>query len=202
MKQNPITYVGLDIAKATLQVHLNGHQFEFPNNRQGHARLTKRLAKLSHPQVICEATGGYEFPVVQAFHQGKILVSVMNPAQTLAATKAQGKRAKDDPIDAASLTDYGQRYHPKPTPPVAADQLEMTELTRWLKQLIDQRAIAKTQAEHHHANDFVRQQHEQLLAHYQEQIQTAEKKIKQLLASMKPFRQRLDCLTEIKGVAH
>lgn len=194
------TYVGMDIAKATLQVHLNGHQFEFQNNAQGHAQLTKRLTKLPFPQVICEATGGYEFPVVQAFHQNQILVSVLNPAQTLAATKAQGKRAKDDPSDAVALTDYGQRFQPQPTPPVAADQLEMTELTCWLKQLIENRAVAKTQAEHHHANAFVRQQHEQLLAHYQAQIQTVEAQIQQLLATMNAFRQRLECLTEIQGV--
>jgi transposase len=200
MTQNTTTYVGMDIAKATLQVHLKGHQIEFKNNAQGHALLCKHLAKLSHPQVICEATGGYESQVVQAFHQGKILVSVLNPAHTLAATKAQGIRAKNDCGDAESLTDYGQRYQPQPTPPIAADQREITELTRWLKQLIENRAVAKTQAEHHQANAFVRQQHEQLLAHYQKQIQSLQEKIKQLVESMKEFRQRLDCLSEIKGV--
>lgn len=200
MTQNPTTYVGMDIAKATLQVHLKGHQIEFENNAQGHAQLSKRLAKLSHPHVICEATGGYEYQVVQAFHQDKILVSVLNPAQTLAATKAQGKRDKSDCSDAESLTDYGQRYQPQPTPPVAADQREMTELTCWLKQLIENRAVAKTQAEHHHANAFVRQQHEQLLAHYQKQIQSVEAKIKLMVESMKQFGQRLDCLTQINGV--
>lgn len=200
MTPNTPTYVGMDIAKATLQVHLKGHQIEFKNNAQGHAQLCKRLAKLSHPQVICEATGGYEYQVVQSFHQDKILVSVLNPAQTLAATQAQGKRDKSDCSDAASLTDYGQRYQPQPTLPVAAELREMTELTGWLKQLIEHRAVAKTQAEHHHANPFVRQQHEQLLAHYQKQIQSVEAKIQQRVQSMKEFGQRLDCLREIKGV--
>jgi transposase len=200
MTQNTTTYVGMDIAKATLQVHLNGHQIEFLNNAQGHAQLSQRLIKLSHPQVICEATGGYEFQVVQACHKRKILVSVLNPALTLAASKAQGKRAKSDCSDAQSLTDYGQRFQPQPTPPVAAEQLAITELTLWLKQLIEHRAVAKTQAEHHQANTFVHQQHKQLLAHYDKQIQTAEAKIKHLMKSMQEFRQRLNCLTEIIGV--
>ena len=200
MTQNPRPYVGMDGAKATLQVHLNGHQFAFSNNAHGRAQLTKRLAKLPAPQVIGEATGGYEFPVVQAVPQGKIRVSVLNPAQTLAATKAQGIRAKDDPLEAASLTDYGQRYPPQPTAPVAADQLEMTARACWLKQLIEHRAVARPQAEHHPVNAFVRQQQEQLLAHYQEQIQTVEAKIQPLVATLNPFRQRLDCRTEIPGV--
>ena len=106
MKKNPApVYVGMDVAQATLQVPLNGHQFEFHNKAKGHAQLAKKLAQLPRPQVVCEATGGYERPVVAAGHQAGILVSVRNPAHTLAASQAQGKRAKTDPCDAALLTD-------------------------------------------------------------------------------------------------
>ena len=199
MTQSTPTYVGMDIAKATLQVHLRGHQIEFKNNAQGHAQLCQRLAKLPQPQVICEATGGYEYSVVQAFHQSRILVSVLNPAHTLAATKAQGIRAKSDCGDAEGLTDYGQRYQPTPTQPVPPERRETTELALWLQQLIDQRAVAKTQAEHHD-NPFVCQHHAELLAHYDEQIQTVEKEIKKQVQSQPEFQQRLDCLDEIQGV--
>jgi transposase len=192
-------YVGMDVAKATLQVHLHGHQFEFTNDAKGHARLSEKLAKLTRPHVICEATGGYERPVVEACHKAKILVSVLNPAHTLAASQAQGKRAKTDPCDAAALTDYGQRFQPEPTVAVAPAVREITELTLWLKQLIDHRAVVKTLAEHH-ANSFVGQRHEELLAHYQSQIQTVEKKIKELVQAQRPFQQRVDCLTQIEGV--
>ena len=200
MKKNPApVYVGMDVAKATLQVHLNGHQFEFKNDAKGHAQLSKRLVKLTFPHVVCEATGGYERPMVEACHKAKILVSVLNPAHTLAASQAQGKRAKTDPCDAAALTDYGQRFHPEPSVAVPPATREITELTLWLKQLIDNRAVVKTQAEHH-ANAFVGQQHQALLAHYQSQIKTVERKIKELVQAQAPFQQRVDCLTQIQGV--
>jgi len=199
MTQNAPTYVGIDVAKATLQVHLKGHQIEFNNNAKGLAKLSKKLAHLTRPHVICEATGGYERPVVAACHQDKILVSVLNPAHTLAAAKAQGIRAKSDCSDAEGLTDYGQRYQPQPTLPVPPERRETTELALWLQQLIDQRAVAKTQAEHHD-NPFVCQHHAELLAHYDEQIQTVEKEIKKRLQSQPEFQQRMDCLDEIQGV--
>jgi len=192
-------YVGMDVAKATLQVHLNGHQFEFNNDAKGHARLSEKLAKLTRPHVICEATGGYERAVVEACHKAEILVSVLNPAHTLAASQAQGKRAKSDPCDAAALTDYGKRFQPQPTPAVVPAVRAITDLTIWLKQLIDHRAVVKTQAEHQ-ANSFVGQQHEKLLAHYQSQIQTVEKEIKERVQAQAPFQQRVDCLTQIQGV--
>jgi transposase len=192
-------YVGMDVAKATLQVHLNGHQFEFKNDSKGHARLSEKLAKLTRPHVICEATGGYERPMVEVCHKAKILVSVLNPAHTLAASQARGKRAKTDPCDAAALTDYGQRFQPEPTAAVAPAVREITQLTVWLKQLIDHRAVVKAQAEHH-ANSFVGQQHQELLAHYQSQIQTVEKEIKEKVQAQTNFQQRVDCLTQIQGV--
>lgn len=200
MKKNPApVYVGMDVAKATLQVHLNGHQFEFKNDATGHAQLSKRLAKLSRPHVVCEATGGYERSVVATCHKAKILVSVLNPAHTLAASQAQGKRAKTDPCDAAALTDYGQRFQPEPTAAVPPAVREITELTIWLKQLIDHRAVVKTQAEHQ-ANAFVGQRHAELLAHYQSQIETVEQEIKKLVQAQAQFQQRVDCLTQIEGV--
>jgi transposase len=192
-------YVGMDVAKATLQVHLNGHQFEFKNDSTGHAQLSKKLTQLPRPHVICEATGGYERPVVAACHKANILVSVLNPAHTLAASQAQGKRAKSDPCDAAALTDYGQRFHPEPTAAVPPATREITELTVWLKQLIDNLAVVKAQAEQQ-ANTFVAQQHQALVAHYQSQIQTVEQKIKKLVQAQAPFQQRVDCLDQIKGV--
>jgi transposase len=200
MKKNPApVYVGMDVAKATLQVHLNGHQFEFKNDTKGHAQLSKRLAKLTLPQVVCEATGGYEQPVVEACHKANILVSVLNPAHTLAASRAQGKRAKTDPCDAAALTDYGQRFQPEPTPAVPPAVRAITELTIWLKQLIDNRAVVKTQAEHQ-TNAFVGQQHAALLAHYESQIAIVEQEIKKSVHAQAPFQQRVDCLTQIEGV--
>ena len=196
---NTTTYVGVDVAKASLQVHLQGRQFQFNNTSEGHAQFCKKLATLNSPHVICEATGGYEAAMAEALHQANILVSVLNPAHVRAAVEAQGKRAKTDCLDAASLTDYGQRFEPKPTPALGASQRQLTQLVRWLQQLIEARAVAKEQAEHH-VDSFVQQQHRELLAHFAKQIKSVEEQIKALLAQDKDLRQRVDCLTDIKGV--
>ena len=193
------TYVGVDVAKASLQVHLQGRQYQFENTSEGHTKFCKKLATLSCPHVICEATGGYEAALAQALHQAKILVSVLNPAHVRAAIQAQGKRAKTDRLDAASLTDYGQRFQPKPTPALEASQRQLTQWVRWLKQLIEARAVAKEQAEHH-TDSFVQQQHEELIEHFTKQIKVIEQQIETLLSADKAVRERVECLTSIKGV--
>jgi len=200
MKTNPQpVYVGVDIAKATFQVHVQGQQSEFDNAPTGHTKLCKQLLALAGAQVICEATGGYERPLVTALQLAKIPVAVVNPAQVRAAARAQGQRAKTDRIDAAMLTDYGQRYQPRLTPPITPSQRTLADLALWLKQLIAGQTVAKIQAEHHD-DAFVCQQHRVLIKHYQSQIEKVEAKLQALLAQDQVLRQRVECLDAIAGV--
>jgi transposase len=192
-------YAGVDVAKASLQLHLQGRQAEFTNQPAGLVQLCQQLKTVPHVHVVCEATGGYERPLVQALHQAQIPVSVTNPAQVRAAAQAQGKRAKTDRIDAALLTDYGQRYQPKPTPPTTSSQDQLVALTQWLTQLVQAQALAKTQAEHHEAA-FVCGRHTKLMAHYRSQIVAVEKQIRALIAQDAQLQQQVDCLDEISGV--
>lgn len=195
---NPV-YVGVDVAKAALQVHLRGVQMEITNAPAGRSKLCKKLQAIAGAHVVCEATGGYEQDLVQSLQKANIPVSVVNPAQVRASAQAKGQRAKTDAIDALMLTDYGQRYRPAPTPPVSRVQRQLAALTQWLKQLINAQAVAKTQAEHH-SDAFVRKQHLGLLEHYQSQIQTVEAQLEQLMDQDPELKQRVECLDAIEGV--
>ncbi len=197
-KNDPV-YVGVDVAKATLQVHLREAQIEFKNTPAGHAELRQKLQSIAGAHVVCEATGGYEQALVQSLNQVEIPVSVINPAQVRASAQAKGQRAKNDPIDARMLTDYGQRYRPAPTPPVSKVQRQLVALTQWLKQLIEAQAVAKTQAEHH-TEAFVRKQHQALIEHYGSQIEATEAQIKKLMEQDPVLKQRVECLDAIEGV--
>jgi transposase len=197
-KPNPV-YVGVDVAKATLQVHLSGAQLPFSNTPAGRRALCEKLQGVAGAHVICEATGGYEQALAQRLHQAKLTVSVVNPAQVRAAAQAKGQRAKTDAIDARLLTEYGQRYQPQPTPSASPVQRQLAALTQWLQQLIEAQAIAKGQAEHH-ADRFVRQQHQALLEHYASQIEATEAKLQKLLKADPQLQQRAESLDAIEGV--
>ena len=100
-------YAGLDIAKASLQLHLQTQSFTLTNSPEGHAQLLQRLATVPGVHLICEATGGYERAVVAALHAARAPVSVINPARVRQFARASGKLAKTDPIDASVLTAFG-----------------------------------------------------------------------------------------------
>ncbi len=192
-------YVGVDVAKATLQIHLRGAQIELANAPDGRATLCKKLQTIPGAHVICEATGGYEQALVQSLHQANLVVSVVNPAQVRASAQAEGQRAKTDAIDALMLTDYGQRYQPAPTPPVSKTQRQLVALTQWLKQLIDAQSAAQIQAEHH-TDPFVQKQHRNLIGHLQSQIEKTEAQLKHLMEQDPVLKQRVESLDAIEGV--
>src|SRR5581483_1277089 len=192
-------YVGVDVAKATLQVHLRGAQIQLNNTPAGHTKLHRKLQSIAGAHVICEATGGYEQALVQSLNKAQVPVSVDNPAQVRASAQAKGQRAKTDPIDAEELTDYGQRYRPAPTPPVSKVQRQLVALTQWLQQLIQAQAVAKTQAEHH-TDAFVGKRHQALIEHYASQIKETEVQIKKLMEQDQALKQRVECLDAIQGV--
>lgn len=197
--KNTVVYAGIDVAKATLQLHLQNRQSEFANSPAGLGQLLKQLQNMLQVHVICEATGGYEQAMVKVLHAANIPVSVINPFQVRAAARARGQRAKSDPIDAQELSDYGRRYQPAPTPPTSAAQDQLVALTQWLKQLVQGQALAKTQAEHHQ-HPFVRRRHAKLMAHLQSQIEAVEKQIEALLEQDAPLQERVNCLDNIQGV--
>lgn len=76
LPEKPLSvYAGLDVAKATLQLHLQGRQHALPNTAKGHAHLVKLLRTVPDVHVVCEATGGYERAAVAACHAAEVTVS-------------------------------------------------------------------------------------------------------------------------------
>lgn len=98
-----ILYAGLDVAKSSVQLHLDGRFHLLANDPKGHAQLLKLLRPYPQAQIVCEVTGGYEQPVVRARHAAAVAVSIVEAGRVRHFARAQGQRAKTDPIDAAVL---------------------------------------------------------------------------------------------------
>ena len=131
MSQNntAILYVGLDVAKASLPLDLAGQSHPLAHDAQGHAQLLKLWRAHPGAHVVCEATGGYEQPVVRVLHAASIPVSVVEAGRVRHFAKAKGLRAKTDPIDAAVLSEYGRTFQPAATPAPTAQQARLAELS-------------------------------------------------------------------------
>ena len=121
-----LVYAGLDIAKATLDLHLQGQSLTFAHDPPGCAALIALLRAVGAPVlVVCEATGGWERPVVAALHAAQIALALINPRQVRDFARGRGQRAKTDRIDARMLAEFGAANRPEPTPAPSAAQAEL-----------------------------------------------------------------------------
>ena len=198
-KKSSAVYVGLDIAKATLQLHLQGRQHALPNSAAGHRQLVTLLRAVPGAHVVCEATGGYERAVVAALHAADLPVSVLNPAQVRHFALAQGRRAKNDPLDAAVLTAYGEALRPKPTPVPKAVLAELRALVQWRNYLKDQLCAACNQGEHA-TLPYVQKQQAKLVKHLTTQMEKVEAELTIVLARAPETQKQVQRLTELDGV--
>ncbi len=198
-KKSAAVYVGLDIAKATLQLHLQGRQHALPNSATGHRKLVTLLRSVSGAHIVCEASGGYERAVVAALQAADLPVSVLNPAQVRHFALAQGRRAKNDPLDAAVLTACGEALRPKPTPAPQAVLAELRALVQWRNYLKDQLCAARNQGEHATLR-YVQKQQAKLVKHLATQMEKVEAELASALNRAPETQKQVQRLTELDGV--
>lgn len=129
-------FIGVDVAKLSLAIQFPDHLWSTANTASGHAAFLTKLQALGGAHVICEATGGYEQPLVFTLHQAGVAVSVINPRQIRDFARACGRLAKTDSIDAALLRDYGTRLRPDADPVPAPGSAEFAELVRARQDLV------------------------------------------------------------------
>src|SRR5436190_10027769 len=197
-KTSPV-YAGLDIAKASLQLHLQSKSFDLPNTPAGHIQLNKRLAAVPGVHVICEATGGYERSTVAALHAALVLVSVINPARVRQFARASGRLAKTDPIDAAVLTAFGQAFAPEPTAARSAVEIQLAALVTRRAQLLEIR-VAEEQRADTCADPALGKLFTSWITQLEKQIAKVEALIEALLKAQKPLAQQVQRLDDIMGV--
>jgi transposase len=201
MSQNntSILYVGLDVAKLTLQLHLADRFHSLANDPKGHAQLLKLLRTHPTAHVICEATGGYEQMLVRVLQAADIAVSLIEAGRVRYFARAQGQRAKTDPIDAAVLTAYGAAIQPAATPALSATRRQLAAVAQRRRQLLDLRTIELNRAEHY-TDLFCVRQTRQFQKTIEKQIEQCDQAITEIIAKDAVLAHQAKRLHAIPGV--
>ena len=99
---NPISdtrvTVGIDVAKATLEVAVSGvpKSLAFANDEAGHTALLAELSGREVGLVVFEATGGFELACATALQLAGLAVAIINPRQARDFARPMGHLAKTD----------------------------------------------------------------------------------------------------------
>ena len=131
--------VGIDVAKATLDLHVlpSGQTQTLPNVKAGYEQLKQLLPNPAHCLIVLEATGGFEREVVAELIDAGYRVAVINPKRARDFAKALGLVAKTDRIDAHVLALFAEKVQPAPSEKTSEKQAEIQQLVARRRQLID-----------------------------------------------------------------
>jgi transposase len=193
-------YVGIDVAKKTLQVAILGAaNFSTTNDQSGRAALCERLLKLNPALVVLEASGGYEQALMVAMVAVGLKCARVNPVDVRYFARSHRQFAKTDRIDAQLLATFAAER---------AAQLVAVELDlerEELKQLVNRRTqlLQMLKAERNRlaqASAFLRASIKRTIRALERELEAIEHRIAaqvEASAKLKPLHQQL---TSVPGV--
>ena len=200
MKDHPV-YVGIDVAKARLDVHVRPHgdAFRLANDPAGIADLVARLTPLRPALVVLEATGGLEYPAAAALAAAGHPVAVVNPRQVHDFAKATGRLAKTDPLDADTLALFAERIQPPARPLPDADARAFEALLLRRRQLLEMRVAEQNRLDTATAAT-VRASLQAHITWLTKQLDKVDKELAAAIQASPVWRVKDELLQSIKGI--
>ena len=195
------TYVGIDVSKDRLDVHVlpQDETFSVERNGKGLGELVERLKPFAPDLVAVEATGGFETTTAAAVAGASLPLVVINPAQIRHYAQALGKRAKTDAIDAKVIARFAADVKPDVRP--MAD-----EAARFLSDLITRRRqiVEMLQAERQREKRVtvrrLRKSIERLVRALEKELAELDSDIDDTLRASPAWREKEDLLASVPGV--
>lgn len=200
MDDLPARTVGVDVSKNWLDVALGpaARSERFANSAAGIAELVPALKQQPVAGVVVEATGGYEFAMVQALHAATIPVAVVNPRQIRDFARACGRLAKTDAIDAAVIARFGEVMNPRSLPPVAPSRQALGALVARRRQLIDMLVAEKNRLRL--ADPTIESWIEETMSALKSQLAAIDTAMALAISRADDLGHRCDILTSVPGV--
>lgn len=115
MKTLSKIYVGVDVSKKNLDVHLHpvNKKLQVTNDEKGLEKLTVFLKNFDIDQIVCEASGGYELLMMRMLEKKEFKVWRVEPRRIKAFIRSEGVYAKTDACDAKMIALFGAEKTPK-----------------------------------------------------------------------------------------
>jgi transposase len=139
MDESSSVFVGIDVSKDRLDVHLSptGQAFCVSRDAKGLDDLISRLSDRPVALVVLEATGGFETTVAAALAGAGLPLCVVNPRQIRDFARAMGRLAKTDALDAEAIALFAERIRPEARPLLDPERARLAEFVSRRRQVIE-----------------------------------------------------------------
>lgn len=194
-------WVGIDVSKNHWDVAVFGKKRvrRFTSGPAGCRQLMAMLVEKELTHVCLEATGGYEQRLVTALHEQDMHVSVVNPRQVRDFARAQGQLAKTDAIDAQMIAAFAVMMQPAPHEKPSENQVKLRSL-RARRQQVSGSLVQENNRLETQPDRDARRSIEEAVDFYQQQLESLNTQIKQLVQGDAEFQHRLSLLVSVPAI--
>ncbi len=194
-------YVGIDIAKDRLDIHVrpSGDVFAVARDGDGVAGLVDRLRGLAPELIVLEATGGFETTVAAALAGAGLPLAVVNPRQIRDFARATGQLAKTDALDAAIIALFAERVRPEPRPVPDEQARLLQELVGRRRQLIEMMTMERNRRSGLTAKRLLKSV-DRLLAALQKELSALDEDIDDAIRRTPAWREAENLLKSVPGI--
>lgn len=194
-----MTYIGIDVSKATLDVaHDDGTVQQVANETAGIAAFVKQLQTTAPALVVLEATGVYHHSVTAALLAAGLPVAVVNPRQVRDFARSTGQLAKTDRLDARMLARFAAVMQPAVRPLPDDATLELAALVDRRRQLVDMLTAEKNRLGI--ARRTVKPSVQRHIVFLEKAIGAAEDDLERWIAQSPAWRAQEDLLRSVPGI--
>ncbi len=201
VKETFTRFVGLDVGKKTILVHdsYGQHSGSVDNTKVTLAALCKLFG--ADTLAVCEATGGYEALLLQAFTRAGLAIHRADACKIKAFIRSFGTLGKTDELDALALARYAEERQAKlplwVPPSNSRKTLQALVLRR--DELVAIRTAERNRLQAPD-NQPVRASVRALIHYLQRQISALEKKINSLIETSTSLRQNRETMMSVPGI--
>jgi len=196
---NTVSYVGIDVSKDFLDGFATPEaRLRVTNGEAGVSELMAWLQSRTIERIVIEATGGYEAAVVATLGAANWPVVVVNPRQVRAFSKALGRLAKTDRIDAQVLAHFGEAVKPELRPLKAEETRELEALLARRRQLLGMLVAERQRLVQAPAR--VRKDLKAHIVWLVKRLKESDQGLRELLRQSPVWREREDLLGKVQGI--
>lgn len=203
----PIITIGIDVAKSSLEAAV------FPKQPKGEKSIENTTAGIEgllswlnqfpgEKQVILEATGGYQKPLMQALHAAGITVCQVQPQHAWFYARACGIQAKTDRLDAGMLARFGHAMRLRAHTPLSPVQQELQDLCRERQFVVECLKKEKTRLKNLQSmgTDTTVSLVEERLKLLEKQQEDLEKRLRQTVRKDARLKKLADAFLSVSGI--
>ena len=194
------TTIGIDVSKAKLDICFltTGETISISNDKEGFAKLLKRIRRYNVERIIIEHTGNYQKEIVRYLQKHNLKVCVVNPSNVRNFAKAAGIIAKTDKIDAYVLAKYGDMFKPDEVKEKDFEVEQLKELVNFRLSLVETIKSFKIRLEKK-PSAFIKKEIDKTIKSLDLEQTKIEKQIKTLIEQNQNMVKLYNTLKEIVG---